>query len=114
VTEEDSEDLAAGIDDTGRFFETVNALPSGDTYTEMDRYRDFRRVFLDTEEGRRVFRTLLQWGHMFRTSMPPGHVADPLKLAFSEGERNLALRMVDTINREPRSRPVTANRKKGD
>jgi hypothetical protein len=111
VTEETPEQ---DIRETEAFFETVSNLPPDIGYTENDRFRDFRMVFLGSEEGKRVLRSLLGWGHMFKTSMPAGPAADPLRLAFSEGERNLALRIVTTINVEPANKPNATKRSKGD
>lgn len=88
--------------------EAATSLTAAGGYTDMDRYRDFRLVFQGSEEGKRVFRELLAWGHMFRTSMT-GAPVDPLRLAFREGERNIALRLLNAISTEPKAKPDRAN-----
>ena len=37
--------------------------------TDLDRYKDFRTVFLDTEPGRRVFNEILGMGYMTRLNI---------------------------------------------
>ena len=89
-------------------FETLEALPKperpgqyGTTYaTAIDRYRDFRAVF-GTDQGKRVLLEILAWGHMFRRSYPPGGVIDPLRMAIAEGERSIAIKTLETMQREP-------------
>lgn len=79
--------------------------------TDMDRYRDFRAVFLSDERGRRVLHEILGWGHVFRSSVQ-GRPVDPHQVTFREGERNLALRILAALNAEPVDRPTTQT--KGD
>jgi hypothetical protein len=74
-------------------------------YRPKDRYRDFRRVFLDSEQGRRVLYELLSWGNMFRPSAPMARF-DPYETMFHDGERNVALKIMSTMHAEPRERPV--------
>jgi hypothetical protein len=77
-------------------------------YTEMDRYREFRSVFLDTEAGRRVLHQILAWGHIWTTSMSQ----TPHEMAFSEGERNLGLKILAAVEVEPPTRPTRAATRK--
>ena len=76
-------------------------------YTEMDRYRDFRALFTGTPEGRRVLQQIMEWAHIWTTSMAP----TPHEMTFAEGERNLGLKIVAAIEVEPPERPVKTKRK---
>lgn len=78
----------------------------------MDAYRDFRAVFVEDERGRRVLSQILAWGHIMRSTAD----ADALAMAVQNGERNLALRVLSTVEVEPQPRPVvrkTAPRRRG-
>jgi|GEM_PF-2146405 len=70
-----------------------------------DRYRLYRRVFIDTAEGRKVLNDILANCHIYHTSHGKH---DALNTAFLEGERNVALRIVHTINKEPAEMPTKA------
>ena len=43
-------------------------LPEG--YTAQDRYRDFRKLFRDPEEGPRVLRQILDWCRVWNVMAP--------------------------------------------
>ena len=90
--------------------EFLNELASAHTqnYAEIDRYRDFRAVFLGSDQGRRVLYAIMGFGLMYRSSAYRGRF-DPYKTLFHEGERNLALRILTTINNEPTEKPDRAN-----
>jgi hypothetical protein len=94
----------ASPEETALLLEVATAIPGGE-YLPMDRYRDFRKVFLGSDEGGRVLRQLFAWGHMFKTSFDK----ESGVTAFNEGERNMALRLLATISREPKERPAKAN-----
>lgn len=70
--------------------------------TPMDRYREFRLVFLGTDAGRRVLHDILDWGHVWMPTAVPG---DPYETYRREGERNMALKIIVTTHREPRDQP---------
>lgn len=74
-------------------------LPAVENYTPADRYHDFRKVF-NSPEGKRVFREIISWGHIFTPSVK-GDPIDPLAMAVQEGERNISLRLLATYNNEP-------------
>ena len=78
-------------------------------YRDEDRYREFRRVFLGSDEGRRVLYEILSWGHMFQSSVSRTDI-DPNRVMFLEGERNLALKLLATLNAEPTARPDQVTR----
>lgn len=87
------------------------SLPSAEGYTPMDRYRDFKKVF-STDEGKKVLREILAWGRMFRSPVL-GKPIDPYAMAIAFGERNIALKLLATINDEPKEQ-VKQTRKKHD
>lgn len=92
------------------FLSAFADLPQPGQYTAMDRYQDFRRVFLGSEEGKRVLRELLAWGHCFRPSVPAAAgPIDPYAVVRNEGERNIALRLLKVVNTEPVDRPARGN-----
>lgn len=87
----------------------VASLPSQEGYTAMDRYRDFRRVFLGSDEGKRVLRELLAWGRMFRAPAF-GNPVDPHRMSIAFGERNIALKLLSTLHNEPPEKPQRARK----
>lgn len=100
-------------EETAANFDLIKSLPSDRNYTAMDKYRDFRRVFLGSEEGQRVLCEILSWGHLFSTPAF-GRPVDSYAMAISTGEENIARRLLVTINREPKERPKRANTTKGE
>ena len=100
-----------GDPDPERFLAGLaRAHPGKSRYTDVDRYRDFRALFLETERGRRVLYELLSWGHVFRASAPMANF-DPHKTLFHDGERSIALKIMATMNAEPMERPTKTNTK---
>jgi len=94
-----------GTPDPEKFMRQLQAAhPGGRNYSRMDRYRDFRRVFLDTEQGRRVLYEILLWSHMFQPSGPLAKF-DPYEAMFLDGERSLGQKIMRTMNAEPAERP---------
>ena len=85
------------------------ALPS-ENYTPEDRYRDFRKLFT-TEEGKRVFREVLAWGHLLQPSAH-GNPVDPYLTHIREGEANIARRLLVTVMKEPPQKPAQQQRKR--
>ncbi len=85
------------------------ALSSTEGYTPTDRYRDFRRVFMSSDEGKRVLREILGWCHLLRPSVmalpiDTGHVL------LREGERNIGLKLLATVNTDPPQQPTKATK----
>lgn len=96
------EDVRPGRADPAAFFaELARAWP--DRYGELDRYRDFRRVFMETPEGKRVLNTLFQWGLLHENSYRAGQERD--ETLVREGRRSLALRLLEMLNAEPGAVP---------
>jgi len=71
-------------------------------------FEDFRRVFLTTEQGKRVFHQIMIWGGQFRSSVVPG---DPYGTHTNEGQRSLAARILASVLREPKELPNKQNRR---
>ena len=94
-----SEDLEADIADLAA------KHPGRHAYTDMDRYRDFRAVFLGSDQGKRVLYEILGWGRMFQSSPLIGKF-ETNHTFFHEGERNLALRIFTASRVEPTERPA--------
>ncbi len=93
-----------GTPDPEAFLAELAAAHPGKSYDKsVDRYREFRRVFLETDQGRRVLYELLAWGGMFR----PRRSFDTNETFFHEGERNIALKIMTTMNAEPKARPAS-------
>jgi len=79
---------------------TLSDLPSLERYSKKDLYHDFRRTFMGTDEGRRVLRQILDWGHMLKPGIA-GNPIDPYGMAVQNGERNLALKIFSAVHNEP-------------
>lgn len=101
------EDKPADAEETQLLLGMALSLGHPGEYTPMDRYRDMRQVFLGSDQGKRVLREILAMGHMFQTSFS----TDSGTTAFKEGERNMALRVLTAITKEPKERPDRANSK---
>lgn len=86
--------------DIDKFFASLTPVQLGASYTRMDRYRDFRRVF-GTEDGKRVLWQIFEWTHMFR----PIAVKDPHDTYRRDGERNIGLKILAMMNAEPLGEP---------
>jgi len=88
-----------GNPDPIAFLERLARSQVGENYTDADRYRDFRRVFLDGPEGRRVLWQLFEMAHLFApVVMLPG---DPYEAYHRDGARNLALAIFAILNADP-------------
>ena len=92
-----------GTPDPEAFLAELAAVHPGKSYHPIDRYADFRSVFLGSEQGQRVLYELLSWGGMFR----PRRSFDTNETFFNEGERNIALKIMTTMNAEPKARPTS-------
>lgn len=77
-------------------------LPDAD-YTAVDRFRDFRRTFVDAETGRRVLAQILTRCQLWERSFVPG---DPYETARREGMRDIGLWIMEIVNIEPAIPPA--------
>jgi len=96
--------------DDGKTLDFLASLPSNTGYDKNDRYHDFRRIFTGSAEGKRVLAEILSWGHLLKSSVASFPI-DPYLTHIREGERNLALRLLATVNNEPQERPAKATRR---
>lgn len=97
------------------FFET---LASHTGYRQgfegrLDRYQDFRAVFLGSEQGRRVLHEILRQCGVNKAVSPAGPV-DPYQTHLKEGRRGAALTIMGIIHSEPEPQPVQQTRKRSE
>lgn len=83
----------------------VSALvpPLGDSYRRIDMIRDFRRVFLGSDEGRRVLGHLLAWCGHGASGLTEG-LSPSESLLIHEGKRSIGISLMgwlQTIPSEP-------------
>ena len=93
------------------FLDDLRSARRGD-YARIDRYRDFQAVFSGdstAEQGRRVLWHILEWAHLYR---PVAVKDDPHMTYFRDGERNIGLRIMSTMNAMPTERPVHTQRER--
>ncbi len=93
-----------GDPDPEAFLAELAASHPGKAYQPIERYRDFRRVFLDSEQGRRVLYEILAWGHVFQCPAAMSKF-DPYETMYHNGEANMAKRLMATMHAEPKARP---------
>ena len=74
------------------------------SYSRMQRYRDFRLVFMGTLEGKRVLNQIMSWGRIYGDVITAG---DTNGTHIKLGERNLAIKVLRAINFEPSSTKQT-------
>ena len=99
-----------GKPDPEAFFAELASAHPGKRYTRLDKYRDFRRVCLDSEQGMRVLYEILSWGNVFRSTATIANF-EPYQTMFHDGENNIALRIMSTMNAEPKERPTSSKEK---
>ena len=86
------------------YLEILAELSVPQEYNDIDRYNDFRKVFLETEPGRRVLKQILGWGSLLKVH-PMRQPIDPYLTERLEGQRNLALKIFAIMLIEPPERP---------
>lgn len=86
-------------------------LPSTTGYTPNDRFHDFRRVLNGSAEGKRVLAEILSWGHVLKPFVF-GSPIDANLTHVRAGEHNIALRLLATVNNEPKPKPQQATTKR--
>lgn len=82
--------------------------------TKLDRYREFRLVFLGSDEGKRVLYEILGMAKLQARLVEP-HPApvDEKRLLLREGARQLAADIIDVIHKEPNTeKPPIQNRRR--
>lgn len=99
-----------GDPDPEAFLAELAASHPGKGYTKMDRYRDFRRVFLSDEQGRRVLYEIMAFCGMFQSAAPRAKF-DPHQTMFFNGQQDIGFRLLATMNAEPKARPASTREK---
>ena len=100
-----------GNPDPDAFFAELQRAHPGKSYRGgMDRYRDFQRVFLDSDQGKRVLYEILLWCHITRPSGPLAKF-DPYETMFLDGERSIGIQIMSTMHAEPKARPASTKEK---
>jgi len=95
---------ALGNPDPVAFMARLGRVYFGENYTETDRYKDFRKVFLDSPEGRRVLYQLIEMTHLYAPSFDPAS-PNPHLTHIHEGERNIGLYLMGILNADPNGFP---------
>jgi hypothetical protein len=80
------------------------ALPHAG-YGARDRHRDFRALFTATEQGKRVLAHILARCRLWEGSYSGG---DTHHTAFREGQRSIAIWLMELIETEPEDATATA------
>ena len=100
-----------GRPDPTALFNELGASYSKKNYSKMDRYKDYRGLFLGSELGKRVLADILDRGGMFRPPVANSGQIDPLRAMVRVGEQNLARWIVNSMNAEPgEERPERAEK----
>tara|TARA_R110002096_G_scaffold26787_1_gene82505 strand:- start:127 stop:453 length:327 start_codon:yes stop_codon:yes gene_type:complete len=74
--------------------------------SDLERYQDFRELFLGSEIGKRVFNEILGMGYMANdTTKFNTHGVDPNATLISTGERKLALSIHKLVMVAPSAPP---------
>lgn len=81
----------------------------GDAYRAIDKYRDYRALFLGSDRGRRVLWDILILCRLYKTSMNQ----DSHLMAFNEGKREIGLRILGIMNAEPSEPGVEREERNG-
>lgn len=104
----------AGLEKRGRpdpqaLFADLAHVHGSQDYADIDRYRDFREVFLNTARGQRVLHEILSWACMFRPVFVPG---DAYATHYRDGERGIALQIMAVLNAAPGPTVIEADSEK--
>lgn len=82
----------------------LELLPNSGYVDGRDRYNEFRRLFMGSDEGKRVLREILAWGYLFA---PPnlGNPVDSNLNLMVTGQMNIVRKLLKVVNIEPPERP---------
>ena len=84
--------------DPEAFRADLEAAMAGVRYRPIERYRDFRAVFMATPPGRRVLWQILDWAHLWQHVAIPG---DPHGTYLRDGRRDIGLKILKVMGAEP-------------
>lgn len=99
------------VPDHEAFLTELAASHPGKRYDRMDRYADFRHVFLGDERGRRVLYEVLRLCGMYKSAAPRANF-DTNQTMFFNGQQDIAFTLLGTINIEPKARPTSTKESK--
>lgn len=94
-----------GRPDPEALFADLARAHTGVGYSDDERYRDFRQLFLGSDRGRKVLYEIFTWANMFRPAFVPG---DAYATHYRDGERNIGLKILAVLNAEPAPRQAEA------
>ena len=92
------------LSEMDEYLELLADLSVPEDYDDIDRYNDFRKVFLEDEPGRRVLKQILGWGGLLKIH-PMRSPIDSAMTERLEGQRNLSLKIFAIMLVEPKKRP---------
>lgn len=69
-------------------------------YSDMDRYRDFRRLFLGTQQGEKVLSQIFDICGLLKPTV--SETTDPYMAFHREGSRAVAISILAILNAEPK------------
>ncbi len=78
----------------------VLGLPPTKAMTDIEIFRDFNAVFR-SEQGQRVLAVILAEARFFTTKVPLVGTVDPYRTHIHEGQRILAIRILELLNEQP-------------
>ena len=79
-----------------------NSFYSIEGRTTLDRYRDFRKIFLGSDEGKRVLHDILGLAKLSAPIAPPfPEEIDTNRMMILEGGRELAIKIIEIVLKEP-------------
>lgn len=97
-----------GNPDPLAFTERLERTHFGENYTPVDLYRDLRKVFLSTPEGRRVLYWILDLTGFYKAGFDPEkpETLDPNLALINTAKRDLGLFILTTLNADPTGFPT--------
>ena len=99
-----------GDSDPEAFLAELAASHPGKSYAKMDKHREFRRLFLDSEPGRRVLYEIMALCGMYKSAAPRAGF-NPYQTMFFNGQQDIAFNLLAIMNVEPRERPTNTKEK---
>ena len=99
-----------GNPDPGAFFAELSASHPGKQYARADKYRDFRAVFQNSEQGRRVLHEILTWCHIGHASAPQAKFQTN-ETMYLDGQRSVGIKLMVIMNAEPKDKPTSTKEK---
>lgn len=68
---------------------------------KMDRFRDFRRVFYGSPEGKRVLYEILAWAGIYRPETPKRGEIDVNRVFEQIGRKKMGIDILTVLSNEP-------------